>query len=56
MKINPKRNRILAELKELAAEEGGTEAKHLEADELLLELIGDQEIRQTYNAIEKWYA
>jgi hypothetical protein len=32
------------------------EYAHVRADELLLEYIGDYEIMQAFEAIEKWYA
>ena len=32
------------------------ERAHIEADELLLEYIGDEDIANEYNEIEKWYA
>lgn len=32
------------------------EAGHLEADEALLDYIGDDEIREAFEQIRKWYA
>lgn len=32
------------------------EDKHLHADSLLLDYINDEEISETFNKIEKWYA
>jgi hypothetical protein len=32
------------------------ETAHMEADEILLQIIDDREIREAYEAIEKWYA
>ena len=50
-----KRERILSALKELA-NSPDTESAHGEADDLLVELIDDPEIRNAYDAIQKWYA
>jgi hypothetical protein len=33
-----------------------TEGAHIEADELLLKYINDQEITNAYNTLHKWYA
>ena len=33
-----------------------TETAHSQADDLLLEYIGDNEISHAYNQIDKWYA
>lgn len=35
---------------------GDVEQDHVDADELLLEFIGDVEVASAYNDIEKWYA
>lgn len=33
-----------------------TEGGHIEADDLLLEYIDDDEVRKVFNEISKWYA
>lgn len=54
----------LRELRDIAARQSGAdgrgrrilEADHEEADEILLRLLGDDELRQAFDSIEKWYA
>lgn len=46
---------LLKELKKLQ-KEYDIESGHAEADNLLLEYIGDSDIEEAYNAIQKWYA
>lgn len=36
--------------------QGDTEIRHVNADDLLIEYINDQEIKNAYDAIYKWYA
>lgn len=50
------RDEILARLTHLATSDGDEEIDHIEADKLLLELIGDEEISAAFNAIRKWYS
>ena len=33
-----------------------TECAHLKADDLLIEYIGDEDIKKAYGKVEKWYA
>lgn len=51
---------LIARLKVLAQKtEDGLEEQdidHPEADRLLLEFIGDEEVTRLFNTIEKWYA
>jgi hypothetical protein len=35
---------------------GDKEVNHSDADDLIIEYIGDPEIRAEYDRIEKWYA
>lgn len=49
------REEALERLKK-AAEDGDTEAAHADADDVLLDLIDDPEIRAAYDAVDKWYA
>lgn len=56
---NTRRKQLLARLKGLKqdAKEGkDLEALHMEADDLLLEYIGDPEISLAFNVIPKYYA
>lgn len=57
---NSRRAALLARLNELyddVVEKGADqEAAHLEADDLLLEYIGDPEISLAFNVIPKYYA
>lgn len=46
---------LLEKLRELAVG-GDPEICHGEADELLLNYINDDEVKQAFDAIEKWYA
>ena len=50
-----KRAELLAKLRAIKAREGDAELDHREADKLLLDYIGDDEIRAAFEAIEKWY-
>ena len=61
------RDEILRKLQEMApvrnpktgwisSPSGDPASDHPEADDLLLELIGDPDISAAFNAIEKWYA
>lgn len=43
-------------LKEIKKTGGDCEDDHACADKLLLEFIGDVEVTELFNAIEKWYA
>lgn len=43
---------ILAE----CAKSGDTENAHCDADEALIQFIGDKEIAQAFEKINKWYA
>lgn len=45
---------LIAKLK--ACNSGDCEADHCEADDLLLEFIGIAEVKEAFDAIEKWYA
>jgi hypothetical protein len=49
------RDEALAQLRE-CAKPGDAEISHILADEILLALIGDQEITEAFEAIKKWYA
>jgi len=43
----------------VAKEDGGqfdTETAHVEADELLLEYINDEEVSRSFHDLNKWYA
>lgn len=56
-----RRNRLVARLRELAAgwsprAPGNEEECHIEADNILLDLIGDDEVRELFEKIEKWYS
>ena len=46
---------LVVRLRELA-KAGDREAAHGQADAALVEFIGDPEIAEAYEAIEKWYA
>lgn len=50
-----KRDVLLKKLKELQTD-GDTESAHSDADSALIAFIGDDEIREEYNKIDKWYA
>ncbi len=50
-----RRDEVLAELLALRSS-SDAERAHVEADRLLLKLIGDDEIRAAFDAIRKWYA
>lgn len=57
---NTRRKQLLARLNELyddvVEKDADQEATHQEADNLLLEYIGDPEISRAFNAIPKYYA
>lgn len=51
------RESLLSQLVMLAARSGeDPERAHSEADDLLLEYIGDEEITEIWNQVEKWYS
>lgn len=50
-----KREKVLKELQELWGN-GDFEFAHSKADDLLIELIDDEEIKRAYDGISKWYA
>lgn len=45
---------LIKQLKECNS--GDLEADHSDADDLLLEYIDDQEIKEVFDCIDKWYA
>ena len=48
---------LIAALKELLNDDSrDMEANHVDADELLLKFIDDDEIRQAFESIEKYYS
>lgn len=49
------RQKLLTTLRELA-KLGDAEVAHGKADDALLDYINDEEVRQAYDAIDKWYA
>ena len=49
------RDELIAELLRLKNEADEEEA-HIEADDLLLEYIADEEITAAFRAVPKWYA
>ena len=56
-----RRNRLVARLRELAGYQwhhapGAPDDWHIEADNILLDLIGDDEVRELFEKIEKWYS
>ena len=54
-KIPPTKTEALAALRALKGK-SDSEYAHIDADEILLELIDDVEIREAFEALEKWYA
>ena len=40
----------------MAQKDDDTEMAHSEADDLLVEFIGDKDIEREYNKVGKWYA
>jgi hypothetical protein len=53
--LTQQRIRILNRLLELAKNDD-PETGHVEADNLLLELIDDEEITKAFKSIRRWYA
>ena len=54
-----KRNKLIKILKEIVLRQkewSDVESDHSDADEALLEFIGDITITRIYNKIKKWYA
>ena len=37
-------------------DEGDPEQEHVDADQILLDLIGDERISEAFNSLMKWYA
>lgn len=54
--LRPRRTNLLRELRKLQGEDRDSEACHQQADDLLLEYIGDREITEAFKAIERWYS
>ena len=50
-----KKEKLLLALNNLSGG-GDVECQHGEADYLIIEYIGDEEIKEAYHNIEKWYA
>lgn len=47
---------LIEALKEIAANNDDEEVDHARADALLLEYIGDNEVTEAFDSINKWYA
>lgn len=48
---------LLSELRRLKDDDDDDiESAHVQADDLLIAYIGDQEIKAAFEAIDKWYA
>lgn len=59
MSPGERKARALADLASIAAkqrERGMREDDHIDADAILVDLIGDQDVAAAYEAIGKWYA
>jgi len=51
------REEALERLRRIAArDDGDPEDWHVDADNVLLDLIGDAEVAEAWRAIEKWFA
>ncbi len=50
-----KKQEAVRRLKELQ-ERADAERAHMEADEILLKLIDDEEVRNAFEKVDKWYA
>jgi hypothetical protein len=46
----------LREIRKQQLSDPDMEARHIDADMALLECIGDEEIAEAFEAIDKWYA
>lgn len=49
------RQQLIERMKALT-DGGDTETRHVAADALLLEYIGDDELTEAFNSLKKWYA
>jgi len=47
---------LLIRLRECKANDGDPESAHADADRALLDFIGDPEVTDAFEAIDKWYA
>lgn len=47
---------LIEKLKLLSIDQEDPSEEHEKADELLLEYIGDKQVRDAFEAIERWYA
>jgi hypothetical protein len=54
--FDARRAKLLEDLRKLQDKELDGEYTHLQADELLLNFIRDEEIREAYSKIVRWYA
>lgn len=50
-----KEEELIQKLKDLQ-DERDLEGRHITADELLLDYIGSDAVREAFDAIDKWYA
>lgn len=50
------KKQAVAALKKIMAESGDSKRDHIEADNVLLKLIGDKDIEDLFHSIHKWYA
>jgi hypothetical protein len=55
MSLTPEQQRAVNELQDLIHKQD-PESAHLAADEILLTLIDNDDVRDAFNAIYKWYA
>jgi hypothetical protein len=49
------KEQLIQKLRELQLQ-GDVERTHRDADQALLDFIGDEEVKKEFDAIEKWYA
>lgn len=54
LKIKDRQDFCFAERQ--AKKDGDPQDDHMEADELLLKYIGNEEVKEAFESIEKWYA
>ena len=47
---------LIEGLNEIAENSFDEECDHIEADELLLHFINDEDVKKAFDAIKKWYA
>ena len=50
------KDELIAKLRKLHEEDWRAEENHIEADGALIEYINDDDVKEAYNGLKKWYS